>query len=332
MAHYDIFRGRLAIKYPAYGHALWEPSPPRLSCPVEIGDVGFIRLGRFHRLFNALLSADHPSHESGVPEYHEPLTPNLSEHIVRDILDPSHYCSAGIDVATGPDFYASGYLRYLCSVFLYQHFLSPDDHSPASFSCQSRQGGAILSLPVPAQRQDTLALDVFGRWMVKHIDRWFAFARHLELGIEQMEEIVLITGCDRAKSWTNVAFLESQADAQVSFGVKVTQDRIDWQLSPEEIQGVVLNQGPVGEVSKLHHFQAYRLKTAFAFSHIYKNLPENQCIFLRGFRVVRAFGISPKHLRAAAEPKPSTDADEYDSGTDREPVLMPSVPKVNFFQ
>jgi hypothetical protein len=99
MAHYDIFRGHLATKYPAYGHALWEPSPPRLNSPVEIGDVGFIREGRFHRLFNALLSADHPSHTFGVPEYHEPLIPELSDHIIRGTLSPNHYYSAGIDVA-----------------------------------------------------------------------------------------------------------------------------------------------------------------------------------------------------------------------------------------
>jgi len=55
--------------------------------------------------------------------------------------------------------------------------------------------------------------------MLKHIDRWFAFARRLGLGIEQMEEIILVTGCDRTRSWTNVAFLGSQLDARVSFGV-----------------------------------------------------------------------------------------------------------------
>ena len=69
MAHYDIFRDQLDIKYPAFGHALWEPNPGRLYSPVEVGDVGFIREGKFHRVFNALLPADHPSHQRfGVPE------------------------------------------------------------------------------------------------------------------------------------------------------------------------------------------------------------------------------------------------------------------------
>ena len=109
MTHYDIFREALAIKYPLYGYALWEPGPSRPYNPVEIGDIGFIREGRFHRLFNALLSADHPSHKSGVPDYHEPLIPKLSDHITRGTLKPGHYYSVGIDMVNPePDVRAFG--------------------------------------------------------------------------------------------------------------------------------------------------------------------------------------------------------------------------------
>ena len=104
---------------------------------------------------------------------------------------------------------------------------------------------------MPAQRQDTLAREAFGKWMVTHIDRWFAFARQLELGIEQTEELILVTGCDRARSWTSVTFLENQLDVEESFGVEVThgpEGRISWQISPEQIRGVILNQGPSGKV------------------------------------------------------------------------------------
>ena len=88
--------------------------------------------------------------------------------------------------------------------------------------------------------------------MVRHIDSWFAFARNLGLGIEQMEEIILVTGCDRTRSWTNLAFLGSQADAdaQASFGVKVEgpDTRISFQFSPENARGAVLRHGPEGTV------------------------------------------------------------------------------------
>ena len=87
---------------------------------------------------------------------------------------------------------------------------------------------------------------------MKHIDTWFAFAQKLGLGIEQMEEIILVTGCHHARSWTNVAFLGNQVDAQVSFGVKVDSEgpdtRINFQFSPENARGAVVSQGPEGMV------------------------------------------------------------------------------------
>jgi hypothetical protein len=65
-----------------------------------------------------------------------------------------------------------------------------------------------------------------------------------------MEEIILVTGCDRARSWTNIAFLENQGDAQVSFGVNVEglDTSINFQFSPENARGAVLRYGPEGTV------------------------------------------------------------------------------------
>jgi hypothetical protein len=63
MAHYDIYRDRLATTHAAFGHALWEPSPDGGYGPVKIGDVGYVSEGKFHRLFNALLPSDDASHQ-----------------------------------------------------------------------------------------------------------------------------------------------------------------------------------------------------------------------------------------------------------------------------
>ena len=97
MAHYDIFREQLAIRFPALGHALWEPSPGNLYHVVGIGDIGYISEGRFHRLFNILLPADDPSHRNfGVPDNHTPLEPKVPEHVTSGILRPNNLCSAGV--------------------------------------------------------------------------------------------------------------------------------------------------------------------------------------------------------------------------------------------
>ena len=69
-----------------------------------------------------------------------------------------------------------------------------------------------------------------------------------------MEDIILVTGCHRARSWTNVAFPESQSRVEVSFGVQVTGATatagvdIEWQMSREFIHGALLNRGPSGMV------------------------------------------------------------------------------------
>jgi len=98
--HYDIFREQLGTKYPSYGHALWDPSPGELYGRVEVGDVGYIREEKFHRLFNALLPVYDPSHSKfGVPEYYKPLVPNPSEHIDTSTVRSNHFCSYGITIA-----------------------------------------------------------------------------------------------------------------------------------------------------------------------------------------------------------------------------------------
>jgi hypothetical protein len=69
-----------------------------------------------------------------------------------------------------------------------------------------------------------------------------------------MGEIILVTGCDRTRSWVNVAFLESDTDSRVSFGVDVTpltgdnEVAINWRFSPDRNRGAVLSRGPVGKV------------------------------------------------------------------------------------
>jgi len=66
------------------------------------------------------------------------------------------------------------------------------------------------------------------------------------------------------------------------------------------------------------------------YSCISQDLPEDQCIFIRGFRVARTVAILPRHLRASAKPSESLDADRYDrdSGPDVEPISIPAVSKV----
>ena len=116
--------------------------------------------------------------------------------------------------------------------------LRPRDPGEVVFSCKQKQG-AVLSLPIQAKRENTVVGEGLGKWMIKHIDQWFAWVLDRELGVNHMEEIVLVTGTDRTRSWANVAFLGGQADARVSFGVEVTHSKVSWKFSPEHKTGAV---------------------------------------------------------------------------------------------
>jgi hypothetical protein len=102
---------------------------------------------------------------------------------------------------------------------------------------------------VPAQRRDTIAQDAFAKCICNNIDVWFAFIQGLDLGVRRIEDIILVTGRDLARSSFNVTFSDTQGGEQVSFGVRVTSiSNIEWQVSHEDIRGAAVKSGPSGQV------------------------------------------------------------------------------------
>jgi hypothetical protein len=104
-----------------------------------------------------------------------------------------------------------------------------------------------LSLPFPAQREDTLIRGLLGQYIIRNIDDWFEFAQHLGSGIENIEEIILVTGRHRTRSWVAATFYESQMGSLVSFGVQasgVSHVDLKWM----DARGGTLKLGPSGDV------------------------------------------------------------------------------------
>jgi hypothetical protein len=100
--------------------------------------------------------------------------------------------------------------------------------------------------------ENTVAIADFGHWIIKHIDRWFVWARQLGLKIDRMEDIILVTGTHCSRSWTNVIFPGGQKGGQTSFGAKVDHYGdivvINWQFLHDCNRGAILNCGPGGKV------------------------------------------------------------------------------------
>ena len=105
----------------------------------------------------------------------------------------------------------------------------------------------MLYLPFLAERQDTVARGDFGEWMLQNVDACFKVAEGLGCGVTRMEDIVLVTGLHRARSWVNVAFSENRVGAQVSFGVRVFGNS-GVHFDEQHVSGRGLKLGPSGVV------------------------------------------------------------------------------------
>jgi hypothetical protein len=82
-----------------YGYALWEPDPGRSNDHVSIGDVGYIRKGRFVRMFNVLLPWNHPrngTHGGTLEPYDQLAMPFINTHTSTfgQVTYPSRYVTA----------------------------------------------------------------------------------------------------------------------------------------------------------------------------------------------------------------------------------------------
>jgi len=78
---------------------------------VSLADVGYIRNGRFNRLFNATLRIGDPANHNGVPDGYEPM--NLDERAtVERRLPPGVIASRSI-VKLGADIEVTGYVVHI---------------------------------------------------------------------------------------------------------------------------------------------------------------------------------------------------------------------------
>ena len=134
-------------------------------------------------------------------------------------------------------------------MYCHSHFLSPDGIPQVCFS--SSKEGAVISLPTRAKVVDTVCRADFGDWMIRRIDSWYAWAQRRRVEIDRMEDLILVTGTHRTRSWTNAVFPGDQY-AHASFGARVDYHgdgvSIKWAFSHLRNRGVVLNCGPDGDV------------------------------------------------------------------------------------
>ena len=114
----------------------------------------------------------------------------------------------------------------------------------------TKKRGAALTLPTNAQSKDTVAEARFQEWITTHIASVFDSTEKLGLGLK-VEEIIIVTGFHRTRSWSNVTFNEARSGVQFSIGFEVPSTvgfGVNWNISRQLNSRAVHNQGPSGEV------------------------------------------------------------------------------------
>jgi hypothetical protein len=88
----------------------------------------------------------------------------------------------------------------------------------STYKC--RGPGALLSLPHDGYRQDVIRTKVFEDYIRDHVVSWFDWSKRTGLGVERMEDLILVTGCTMVTSWGAIAFVDQSQEAEISLAVQ----------------------------------------------------------------------------------------------------------------
>jgi hypothetical protein len=77
-----------------------------------------------------------------------------------------------------------------------------------------------LSLPNGGYREDVIRTKAFEDYIRDHVDSWFEWAKKNQLGVDRMEDLILVSGCTLVTSWAAAAFVDLSMEAEVSLAAR----------------------------------------------------------------------------------------------------------------
>jgi hypothetical protein len=173
-------------------------------------------------MFNVTLAWDHPSNKKLCePEPYKPLDCDPLADIRRATLAKGDYHSRQVSTVTQENASnirvtrPSKWVTALSRSFgktLSIHSRGGIDS--VTYRCRSQ--GALLSLPHEGEDEDVIHPKVFKDYMRANVANWFAWAQKNGLGIEHMEDLILVTGCTLATTWATAAFVDPAVEAGIS--------------------------------------------------------------------------------------------------------------------
>ena len=74
------------------------------------------------------------------------------------------------------------------------------------YECRAQHRGALLSLPYGGSHEDVIRTEVFKNCIKNNVDKWFRWSKQMDLPVDHLEDLVLVTGCTLVKSWATAVF------------------------------------------------------------------------------------------------------------------------------
>jgi hypothetical protein len=84
-----------------------------------------------------------------------------------------------------------------------------------------RNCGAFLSLPNGGHHEDVIRAQPFEDYIKDYANDWFTWAQKNRLGVERVEDIILVSGCTLVTSWAAAAFVDDTTDAEISLASRM---------------------------------------------------------------------------------------------------------------
>jgi hypothetical protein len=73
-----------------------------------------------------------------------------------------------------------------------------------------------LSLPRGGRREDAVQMKIFEKYIRDNVVSWFVWAQKNQLGVERMEDLILVSGCTLVTTWAAAVFTDHTMSAEIS--------------------------------------------------------------------------------------------------------------------
>ena len=81
-----------------------------------------------------------------------------------------------------------------------------------------------MSLPDGGRREDAILTKAFEDYIRDHIVDWFIWAQNHKLGVERIEDLILVSGRTLVTSWAAAVFVDKTMEAEIALTSRTHSD------------------------------------------------------------------------------------------------------------